>query len=81
VGEGTGFDDSVLGEPSVEISTAAFRFDHTRVSSSIDFDCGHGTDKGSIALVLSRFSSGFFRAMFAMKEIKNGNEIHRRISA
>jgi len=33
------------------------------------------------ALVLSRFSSGLFRAMFAMKEIWNGNEIHRRVSA
>jgi hypothetical protein len=31
------------------------------------------------ALVLSRFSSGLFRAMFAMKEIKNGKEIHRRV--
>jgi hypothetical protein len=30
---------------------------------------------------LSRFSSGLFRAMFAMKEIWNGNEIHRRVSA
>ena len=34
-----------------------------------------------LTLVLSRFSSGLFRAMFAMKEIKNGNEIHRRVSA
>jgi len=32
-------------------------------------------------LVLSRFSSGLFRAMFAMKETRNGNEIHRRVSA
>jgi transposase len=32
-------------------------------------------------MVLSRFSSGLFRAMFVMKEIKNGNEIHRRVSA
>ena len=31
-------------------------------------------------VVLSRFSSGLFRAMFAMKEIENGNEIHRRVS-
>jgi IS30 family transposase len=40
-------------------------------------------DRKTIAkmLVLSRFSSGLFRAMFAMKEIKNGNEIHRRVSA
>ena len=32
-------------------------------------------------MVLSRFSSGLFRAMFAMKEIENGKEIHRRVSA
>ena len=32
-------------------------------------------------LVLSRFSSGLFRAMFAMKEIENGKEIDRRVSA
>jgi len=30
-----------------------------------------------VNLVLSRFSSGLFRAMFAMKETRNGNEIHR----
>jgi hypothetical protein len=29
-------------------------------------------------LVLPRFSCGLFRAIFAMKEIWNGNEIHRR---
>jgi hypothetical protein len=34
-----------------------------------------GRDK--TALVLSRFSSGLFRAMFAMKERTNGKEIHR----
>ena len=28
-------------------------------------------------LVLSRFSSGLFRAMFAIKEKTNGKEIHR----
>jgi IS30 family transposase len=32
-------------------------------------------------LVLSRISSGLFRAMFAMKERTNGKEIHRRVSA
>jgi hypothetical protein len=32
-------------------------------------------------VVLSRFSSGLFRAMFAMKKIENGKEIHRRFSA
>ena len=31
-------------------------------------------------VVLSRFSSGLFRAIFAMKEIWNGKEIHRRVS-
>jgi hypothetical protein len=31
-------------------------------------------------LVLSRFSSGLFRAMFAMKERTNGKEIYRRVS-
>ena len=31
-------------------------------------------------LVLSRLSSGLFRAIFAMKEIWNGKEIHRRVS-
>jgi cytosine deaminase len=31
----------------------------------------------SYGLVLSRFSSGLFRAMFAMKERTNGKEIHR----
>ena len=35
----------------------------------------------TLQLVLSRFSSGLFRAMFAMKEIENGKEIHRRVSA
>ena len=34
-----------------------------------------------LSVVLSRFSSGLFRAMFAMKEIENGKEIHRRVSA
>jgi hypothetical protein len=36
---------------------------------------------GKASLVLPRFSSGLFRAMFAMEEIKNGNEIYRRVSA
>ncbi len=31
-------------------------------------------------VVLSRFSSGLFRAIFVMKETRNGNEIHRGIS-
>jgi len=38
-------------------------------------------DIATTRLVLSRFSSGLFRAMFAMKEIENGKEIHRRVSA
>ena len=40
-----------------------------------------GAWPGYTFLVLSRFSSGLFRAMFAMKEIKNGKEIHRRVSS
>ena len=38
-------------------------------------------EKALSMLVLSRFSSGLFRAMFAMKEIENGKEIHTRVSA
>ena len=36
--------------------------------------------EGPTALVLSLFSFTIFRAMFAMKEIWNGKEIHRRVS-
>ena len=32
-----------------------------------------------VMLVLSRFSSGLFRAMFAMKETRYGSKIYRRI--
>ena len=32
---------------------------------------------GRLEVVLSRFSFGLFRAMFAMKERTNGKEIHR----
>ena len=32
----------------------------------------------ALRLVLSRFSSGLFRAMFAMKETRDGNEIHMK---
>jgi EAL domain-containing protein (putative c-di-GMP-specific phosphodiesterase class I) len=46
-----------------------------------DFGSGHASIIGLMQLVLSRFSSGLFRAMFAMKEIENGKEIHRRVSA
>ena len=31
-------------------------------------------------VVLSGLRSGLFRAMFAMKELRNGNELHRRVS-
>jgi LysR family glycine cleavage system transcriptional activator len=34
-----------------------------------------------VNVVMPRFSSGFFRAMFAMKEIWNGKKIHRRVPA
>jgi hypothetical protein len=53
----------------------------------VEFRCGHNAlalivqTELKLDLVLSRFSSGLFRAMFAMKEIENGNEIHRRVSA
>ena len=36
-----------------------------------------GTSSAYDDFVLSRFSSGLFRAMFAMKERTNGKEIHR----
>ena len=42
---------------------------------------GQDTRCGNLRLVLSRFSSGLFRAMFAMNERMNGKEIHRRVSA
>ena len=35
------------------------------------------TDIFTVDVVLSRFSSGLFRAMFAMKEIENGKEERR----
>ncbi len=56
VGEGTGFDAEVTGEVSVEFSTAAFRFGHTLVSSSIDRIAEDGTDEGSMALMDSYFN-------------------------
>jgi len=37
--------------------------------------------RSSRAMVLPLFSSGLFRAMFALMESKSGNEIHRRVSA
>jgi tryptophan-rich sensory protein len=52
------------------IATSGYRIFHAKYSAI----------KG-IALVLSRLSSGLFRAMFAMKEIENGKEIHRRVWA
>jgi peroxidase len=56
VGEDTGFDASVSGESSVEFSTAAFRFGHTLVSSSIDLVGEDGTDAGSVALMDAFFN-------------------------
>ncbi|AKS45912.1 peroxidase [Octadecabacter temperatus] len=56
VGEDTGFDANVSGEMSVEFSTAAFRFGHTLVSSSIDRIAEDGTDDGSMALMDSYFN-------------------------
>ena len=49
--------------------------------ASSAFSALTGTRSLVVSLVLSRFSSGLFRAMFAMKEIENGKEIHRRVSA
>jgi transposase-like protein len=45
----------------------------TRKQVADDLDVGMST----LNMVLSRFSSGLFRAMFAMKERTNGKEIHR----
>ena len=51
---------------------------------------GHRTEVAGIVVAagerrlfvdLSRFRFGLFRAMFAMKEIRNGNQIYRRVSA
>ena len=56
VGEDTGFDTNETGEVSVEFSTAAFRFGHTLVSSSIDRLADDGTDEGSMALMDSYFN-------------------------
>jgi hypothetical protein len=40
-----------------------------------------GINAAPDSLVLPCFSSGLFRAMFAMKEIWNGKEVHRRVSS
>ena len=47
------------------------------ICMSIDFEKKAGQIRGAGAVVLPRFSSGLFRAMFAMKERTNGKEIHR----
>ena len=44
------------------------------------FDRNSVTFVSVTPLVLSRLSSGLFRAMFGITEIKNGTEIHRRVS-
>ena len=49
----------------------------TRPQLSSDLGVGLSTLNKWVQLVLSRFSSGLFRAMFAMKERTNGKEIHR----
>lgn len=56
VGDDTGYDDTVVGEVSVEFSTAAFRFGHTLVSSTIDFVDEFGGDEGSLSLMESFFN-------------------------
>jgi nucleoside-diphosphate-sugar epimerase len=47
----------------------------------VGLDCMSDYYHVSLKVVLSRFSSGLFRAMFAMNEIWHGKEIHRRVSA
>jgi putative transposase len=48
-----------------------------RLSNTMDaVFCIEALKEALAKLVLSRFSSGLFRAMFAMKEIENGKEIH-----
>ena len=44
-----------------------------------DIDSGRKKDRPQMDL--SRFSSGLFRAIVAMKEIENGKEVHRRVPA
>ncbi|MBU2993184.1 MULTISPECIES: peroxidase family protein [unclassified Octadecabacter] len=51
-----GYDADVVGEMSVEFSTAAFRFGHTLVSSQIDILGEDGTDEGSLALMEAFFN-------------------------
>ena len=44
-----------------------------------DIDSGRKKDRPQMDL--SRFSSGLFRAIFAMKKIENCKEVHRRVLA
>lgn len=51
VSEDIRFDDNISGEPSVEFSTAAFRFAHTLVSSSIVLVREGGTDADLVTMM------------------------------
>lgn len=58
VGEDTGFDPDVNGQVSVEFSTAAFRFGHTMVSSTLPRLNADGTDTedGDLAIMNAFFN-------------------------
>jgi len=62
-----------IGKPRRTTSCAA---GSKGISLSRGLVGGHAFRQHSRELVLSRFISGLFRAMFAMKEIWNGKEIH-----
>ena len=61
-------------------SRAGSGFDRQKTQALVQTQPPQQSPVGRCCVVLSRFSSGFFRAMFAMKETRYGNEIHRKIS-
>jgi hypothetical protein len=62
----------------LQISPSTF---YAHLAVARDRDLASERAKRDAELVLSHFSSGLFRAMFAMMEIWNCNEIHRQVSA